>query len=329
MNRRHVCSLTLVTLMIGLLAQEASAGRLRCRSRQTHCLPACQPCDVSCDPGGNSSTDTSGHNSSSQSGRAKAVHCLFIVGTADTLIASQVTQGAESMMKLFETPGLKEKVSEKPVLTGQDATPDEILKACKAIPSTKDDTIFVYYHGHGGTQDGQHTLLPMFSRNDDGSPKQESLVGVSRSAIMDILTEKEFRFICFVTDACSDKVELQQREYGAAPSTQLPIVSLMLDNTGILDINSSTYDEVKGIEQRAWVTSTGGIFTEAFVQLGQAGAKDDDNNGKISWKKEFLPALVSSTDKRFQTMKENPAALASDPTILNQDHQTPQVFPHD
>jgi hypothetical protein len=69
----------------------------------------------------------------------------------------------------------------------------------------------------------------------------------------------------------------------------------------------------------------------AFVELAQRKGLDPDGDGKLSWKKEFLPELRTRTDELFQQVKGDPTVLAdaSNVGILNQEHQTVQRFPHE
>jgi hypothetical protein len=322
-----------------IFASTSEGGRRSRRCRSACCYTqydnCCDtPANSCCCPNGENATtppDNTG-NTANNPPRVGGVHCLFIAGTADVGVAGPVTNGTNAMVRLFtETPGLKEKIRSRKTLSGADATPENILQSCDEIKSTKEDTIFVFYHGHGGTKDGQHVLLPLLKRGADDKLPDGLDRALPRAKILEALTKKEFRFICLVSDACSNKMQSSKSfAAGAAPSNVVPsVVSLMLDNKGILDVNSSTYDAAKDINEKAWVDNGGGLFTLAFVELGKGQVPDPDGNNQVSWKKEFLPALATKTDNAFQNFRKTPRALASDPEILSQDHQTVQLFPHD
>lgn len=261
---------------------------------------------------------------------ARRVHCLFVYGTQDPVTAAKIKTGGAQVEQLFRTPVLAERVATRRNLEGAEATPANILRVCEDLPADKDDSIFVFYCGHGGTIKEQgHCLLPLASRDAEKFLPGEAL---PRRAIAEALKRKSPRFICFVTDACSSVMDVSLDVFAAPSPPTVPgerpaIVRLMLENKGVLDINACSYDEQSDRGEVAFLLKDGGLFTKEFVRLARTFGMDRDADGALSWKKEFLPELSKATDAAFQRLRVNPNV---DLAVLGtQEHQTPQRYSHD
>ncbi len=263
------------------------------------------------------------------------VFALFIAGTQDKVLAPNIQAGVKSVRALFNEDLLRQKVGErKSDLSGKAATPSAIRAACEKLDLGKNDSVFVFYCGHGGTLAGKgHCLFPVATRDKD----KKLVVGepLPRKDITEILMKKSPRFICFVTDACAGLVEAPDMKDLADPApksystTDRPaIVKLMVENTGVFDVNSSTPPtggEDKG--QQAILVKGGGLFTKVFVVLARSNRIDKDGDGKVSWKKEFFPLLKEETSKAFQKLRDDPNVDLG--VFAGQEEQVPERFPHD
>lgn len=267
---------------------------------------------------------------------AARVHCIFILASADPRLGPQVEAGGKQIVALFDAPRLSQKVATRVTLRGREATAEGIRKACNDLKTTADDSIFVFYGGHGATEsEVGHVLLPQALPQPGGEP---SSVGAKlpRSELSDLVGKKPHKFICMVTDACSSKIEIS-RPVGAptatAPATEeKAIVTVMLNNKGFLDINASTYDKEENKGELAVYTPAGGVMTLAFLDLagGPKSAVDADRNGVVLWKKELLPKLKERTEERYQVVKAEVDKGTIDlAEIANQPHQRVQEYDHD
>jgi uncharacterized protein (TIGR03000 family) len=217
-------------------------------------------------------------------------------------------------------------------LEGTEATAENILRQCQNLELRNNDSVFVFYCGHGGTvKDRGHCLLPQASRDEEGKliPGQP----LPRNDVVNALMQKNPRFICFVTDACAGEVKAEfptptayQSEAGKI--SRPVIVEVMLTNTGVFDVNSAT--PPKGPEetgQQAIILPTGGLFTKVFTRLAADNHGDLDGDGKVKWKAEFYPLLQKETSRAFKKLKSNPNVDLG--IFQGQDDQVPERFDHE
>jgi uncharacterized protein (TIGR03000 family) len=259
------------------------------------------------------------------------IFCVFVAGTLDKVNAPNIKAGVESVKKLFDDPDLKPKVGPRVTnLEGVAATPEAIKKACEGLDLKKNDSVFFFYCGHGGTLEGKGQCL--FPLSDPAQEAAEKKVGpiLPREEVVGILMKKSPRFICFVTDACSTllpKGVLPSVEYKAAGKTDKPaLTKVMLASTGVFDVNSSSYDKEEKKGQVAFIVKGGGLFTQEFVRLSKANDLGD-KDGKVKWKADFYPKLKDATNEAFKKLRADDTV---DKALFgSQKSQIPERFPRD
>jgi uncharacterized protein (TIGR03000 family) len=257
------------------------------------------------------------------------IYCLFIYGTVDDGVAEAVVAGGKKVEALFDDPALAGKVGDRKVrLQGADATRAQVLAAIDKMPLGKNDSVFIFYCGHGATikEQGQCLLPQARKGGQDFKPGEE----LPRKDITDALSKSSPRFVCFVTDSCATLLEKASMPSGGAyggPEGPPAIVSIMLTGTGIFDVNSSSYnpETLKGGEQ-AFLLKDGGIFTKVFIRLASTRGLGTGPEGKVSWRKDLFPVLKKETQAAFEAMIKDPNTDLG--PIGVQKTQTPEMFPH-
>ena len=147
------------------------------------------------------------------------------------------------------------------------------------LPSNPEDTVFIYYNGHGSMQsfDSEHVLN--FDQSKDAVP---------RAKLREWLEEKPARLKILITDTCSNYAETSGPDLSVSfsediPKNRLHTEDLFLQHTGILDITAAAPGQfVFGSN------SIGGYFTAALVESFTTeadGALSDKEagDGFLSW----------------------------------------------
>ncbi len=217
-------------------------------------------------------------------------------------------------------------------------SPTRILSDIQNLTDVRgDETIFLYYSGHGATDRSKGHWL------------QTTGGAITRDDLRNALKAKGARSVILLTDCCSSVADLPVEFAFAAPLTTLRptemtkiMTDLFLRSSGIVDITAATYDKTTGIGEYAWYTAgAGGIFTEAIWNVTALGngydSLDLNRDSFVSWK-ELHAKLDSSMNESYKRMRDdfmmrygNPAILSREYQDLyfklsNQPRQTPQAF---
>ena len=148
------------------------------------------------------------------------------------------------------------------------------------LPSDQEDTVLIYYNGHGSIQsfDSEHVLN--FDQSKDAVP---------RAKLREWLDQKPASLKMLITDTCSNYAETAGPDLSVPFSVDLPknrlyTEDLFLKHTGTLDVTAAAPGQfVFGSN------SVGGYFTAALVESFTAEAdgtspdKEAETDGFLSW----------------------------------------------
>lgn len=147
------------------------------------------------------------------------------------------------------------------------------------LPSNQEDTVLIYYNGHGSIRsfDSEHVLN--FDQSKDAVP---------RAKLREWLEEKPASLKMLITDTCSNYTETSGPDLSVSFSEDLPknrlhTEDLFLQHTGTLDVTAAAPGQfVFGSD------SVGGYFTAALVESFTAEADGalsgkEAADGFLSW----------------------------------------------
>ena len=194
------------------------------------------------------------------------------------------------------------------ILQGNQFTAAEIKKAVDAIRANPNDTIFVYFSGHGAYDSNGHRFTL------DGRD-------LYRKEIRSILDQKNVRLSVFISDACNgDSTPMPQDLGRPASSGGLRITgltkfeSLLLNYRGTIELNAADKDQL------GWSnTLVGGYFTYQFAKYL---TKENPND----WK-EALNAIANNSDVYYQRRRTDEISRGTaGPAMRSQLELTPEFF---
>jgi uncharacterized protein (TIGR03000 family) len=207
------------------------------------------------------------------------------------------------------------------VLSGDADTADNILSEVDKLEVDPGDTVFCYYSGHGG-YDPAHS---------DGDPSGGHLFQIPsgdllRKTLFDKLKTKGARLTVLISDTCNVRtvanVKLTLR-YASPPPNNPILRSLLLNQSGLVDISGSSRD------QYGWFSQDGGWFTVSLQKVLCDPARFGGQ--AVSWN-QALDAVSDETSALFKARK---AQIVNSPgqtpnetldQLKGQDDQRPQAF---
>ena len=236
---------------------------------------------------------------------AKDVHALLILLGNDRKIRESVDVNREKLVKVFrqlshhcqvhltimhsedDTTGT---VSRNTLANGrstnttretQDIIESRLVTEWVAdLTPAADDTVFVYYSGHGAI--GHYDTHYLFF--DDVNNDILSRGGLSRA-----LKQKPGRLRMLITDTCSNRLsENVSDELFARYTVEVRakarsyIEDLFLGHEGFLDITAASADQFAIAHKEL-----GGHFTSALVSQGFTASADGDGDAFLSWDEAF------------------------------------------
>jgi hypothetical protein len=183
------------------------------------------------------------------------------------------------------------------VLSGADASPDKIRQHLRDLPQMPNETLFIYYGGHGAIDPDKsdYVLLDRIRKRygtgkltaeqrgklrrellnavgdrtlDNGHYFAMSSGDLGRREVLDAMRSKKPQLAVLMTDCCSEVVQRS-----AASQVMLAFTSssersvniarinqLLLEQVGTVDLNAAQPGEL------AWIVDNeGGFFTNAFI----------------------------------------------------------------
>lgn len=165
---------------------------------------------------------------------------------------------------------------------------NQVTAWIRNLQPNSDDTILIYYSGHGMiNEDGVHIL------NFDPNVSNDS---VTRVGLRKRLMQKQVHLKMLITDTCSNQAQgfaLIAKSYGrVVPRKRRYTEDLFLKHKGFLDITAASPG------QYAWGNNQiGGYFTAALIQ-SFTSSSDADKDAFLSWK-EVFSATRDETQRLF------------------------------
>lgn len=245
----------------------------------------------------------------SQSERVPTIHALLIIADADPSIGRAVDidkQRMEGMLKVAE--GIC-KVKTQMLLSSRNELKSEpILQWLKSVKPDANDTIFIYYSGHGGMNKNKETFLYL----QDGYFFRSKMVSSIESA-------KNCRLKMLVTDCCSDGPEPETPSSRAVISKKA-LQDLFLNHEGFLHLTAASEGEY------SWCSPKyGGWFTRAMVDSFD-DTSDTDMDGFVSWNEVFKLSSDAVQKKFRQTFAFFSADQKGDMNKKGINNQTPKWY---
>ena len=260
-----------------------------------------------------------------QTADAQKVHALLVIMDDDIKIEESVDKNRVMMREMLEL--LPHKVCDIEIWRadrrrddGNAIKPVHILDWVKQRNVGDQDTILVYYSGHGRTEkySGRHYL-----------DLRQEVLGYSliRSDLADALKAKDCQLKMLITDACGNFMESTLPEsmfqhYGSVvPSARRYVKDLFLAHKGFLNINGASPGEF-GLGTKGG----GGFFTTALAKESVTEAADRNGDTFLSWKEVFAKCQTETQDLFQQALP----GIRSNPTLFGQMEENSQTtqMPH-
>lgn len=244
-------------------------------------------------------------------GEAERFHAVLVFDDASNvaqMIAADKRMIVELVATMFAGRG------DMLILEGNDATPDNILKRLRTLPSQPSDSVFFYYAGHGGTEVKRGHALTLTRGILYRSDLQEALAAVPAQLKV------------IVTDCCANQFEAKAVPK-IVPRVFHPDVvhGLFLRQRGMVDLTASSPGEF------AVGNEYGGLMARNFIQTLQLSAEDLDRKGLgvVTWT-EFVDQVRTATNADYQQARELALRLPADHPIrralVQQARQEPFAF---
>jgi hypothetical protein len=201
------------------------------------------------------------------------------------------------------------------VISGDQATPENILRTLSALPSKPNDSLFFYYSGHGGTERTRGHALTM-SRGI-----------LYRSDLIKAIDNIPAQMKIVLSDCCAGEFELKAAPK-IVPRVFHPDVvhGLFLRHRGVVDITASAPG------QYAVGNQFGGVFPRTFIYWLQQSTDELDRShlGVVTWT-DFFEVVRTATNEEYQVMRElmlanMPANNPVRQTVERQLRQDPHAF---
>ena len=246
----------------------------------------------------------------------RKVKALLVGLTDDTKLGVSIQKNMEELKEAL-TKGIPSEELELHIVEGSDCNAREILKQIDAINVSNDDSLFVYYLGHGAYD-------PRYAKGDPsgGHYMQIPTGDILRRTITNRMLAKRCRLTVFVSDTCNVKYETnnlivaENRLSVRVFEDFLPLQKLFHFHSGFLDVNGSSKDEF------GWFhPGYGGFFSHSFLSIFPTSSSWED-------------LLKQSTDQTVDLYQRRREVVLADPNpnsntvkyMRAQSSQTPTSF---
>jgi hypothetical protein len=210
------------------------------------------------------------------------IYSLLMIADADPSIGRAVDVDRQRVGNMLKVAGGICNVQTDELLSSQGELKSEpVLQWIKNLSPEANDTVFIYYSGHGGMNKNKETFLYL----QDGYFWRSKLV-TAMEAI------KKCRLKILMTDCCSDGPE-SETTTGRPPISKKALQDLFLGHEGFLHLSAASEGEY------SWCSPKyGGWFTRAVIDSFD-DSSDINMDGFVSWD-EVLSLAVETVQKKFQ-----------------------------
>lgn len=214
--------------------------------------------------------------------KKQTIYALLVIADADPSIGRAVEVDRQRMEGMLKVAGSICDVKIEQLLSSRGELKSEpILKWLKNANPDSNDTLLVYYSGHGGMNKNRETFFYL----QDGYFFRSKLVSAMETA-------KKCRLKMLITDCCSDGPETEVPAV-RPPISKKALQDLFLLHEGFLHITAASEGEY------SWCSPKyGGWFTRAMVDSFD-DSSDLNMDGFVGWD-EVLKLTIEAVQKKFQ-----------------------------
>lgn len=242
------------------------------------------------------------------------IHLITVVDSLDKNIGAACSVDGAAVRNVFQTCVERGRLAIKSAVASDRQT---VLDAVDSIQSGPQDTIVLYYSGHGFYDEDGHRLYFSSTRST-----------LSRLELRQHLVAKQARLHVMLTDCCnnyfpSEGLALRYRavDPNFKPVTTPLFETLFFRSRGIADIMSSGEDEMSLIRS----ITEGSVFTIHLVEFLQINADKTHN-----WS-DLFSAVAQKTEKESSTVygkqdESRRLLKKADGTVVVQKKHTPVHF---
>ena len=202
--------------------------------------------------------------------RRRIAWVLLIGLTDDEKIGKNMAVSLDFLERMFQSNVDEDRLQLVPPIRGADCNRDNILRRVRSLNPEEDDTVFVYYLGHGGYDPRVNVPLddPLAGHFFAGLPGGD----MTRRELTEAIQSKPGRLKILFTDTCNTKGSPDFKGRINAQTRLMSIVGLrpleklLFMNRGWVDVSASSRD------QYSWShRAVGGWFTWNFFQTIPTG----------------------------------------------------------
>ena len=242
---------------------------------------------------------------------ARMLHAIIVADTLDPNIGELCDIDGRNVHALIhdEVPLIRRGPIHQ--ITGKNVTQESILKTIQDLQVESNDSLFLYFSGHGAyVRDTGHVI----KMTDDKLFLREELIKA--------LKDKGARLTILVTDSCSNIIP---KSMLAMAAREIPPKVLDYDacrylffrHAGVVDINAATPPQ-----EAVTLQDSGGIFTDQFTNL-LLSPNTRFSRTPVSWA-DLFKRLSQAVEEQYQMhWQEDPDFRALFP---NQEKQTPEYY---
>lgn len=243
------------------------------------------------------------------------VYVVYAALTDDASIGRFIQLNVPSFESMIETQIRPGRIGSFIKLTGADCTAEKLVTTIEALQVGANDTLFVFYEGHGAYNGNAPTTDPT-QGHFLALPDRILL----RSELLECMRTKNPRLQVLLSDCCNVESFLIVPEKAVFEQLTLDVRGW----TGLEDLLLSYRGEVDGTASSrgefSWFSSdVGGWFTTSFLAKTYAVSGQHSLQWKPTWEE-----LAQETEEFFQLQKQRYAG--QDPDLDRQAHMRPLAY---